>query len=210
MRPLTVDHAINLFDTAIRTLSGVARERRPSPAKTVKPTELSTEAERESGRLMRINHCGEVCAQALYLGQGLTSGEARTREVLRKAAEEETDHLAWCEERLRELNTKPSHLNPAFFAMSFLGGVITGLIGDRVNLGFIAATEEEVINHLDLHLEKLPEHDSVSRAILAQMRKDEAKHQTAALNQGGLDFPSPVKKLMKLASQVMTRSTYWL
>ena len=210
MRALTVDHAINVFDTAIRTLSGVARERRPSPGKRVKPNKLSAEAKRESGRLMRINHCGEVCAQALYLGQGLTSGEAKTRKVLRKAADEETDHLAWCEERLRELDTKPSHLNPAFFAMSFIGGVITGLIGNRVNLGFIAATEEEVINHLSLHLEKLPEQDSVSRAILAEMRTDEAKHQTTALNEGGLDFPSPIKKLMRITSRIMTRTTYWV
>ena len=209
MRPLNIDHAITSFDTALRTLTGVARERRPSPAKNVSSGALSIEAKRESGRLMRINHCGEVCAQALYLGQGLTSGEIGTREAIRQAAEEETDHLAWCAERLRELDTKPSYLNPAFFAMSFLGGAITGLISDRVNLGFVAATEELVVKHLDLHLEKLPEQDTASRAILAQMSEDEAGHQTSALDRGGLDFPSPVKQLMKLASQVMTRSTYW-
>jgi len=210
MRAPTIDDAINLLDTAIRTLSGVRRERRLSPGKNVTPIELSTEAKRESGRLMRINHCGEICAQALYLGQSLTSGQAKTREVLRKAADEEADHLAWCEERLRELDTRPSHLNPAFFCMSFLGGFVTGLISDHVNLGFIAATEEEVINHLDLHLEKLPEQDSVSRAILAEMRTDEAKHKTTALNEGGLDFPSPIKKLMRVTSRIMTRTTYWV
>ena len=210
MRPLDTDHLIGLFDAALRTISGSAREQRPNPAKKATSKPLSTEDKRESGRLMRVNHCGEVCAQALYLGQALTTTETGTREALKKTAEEEIDHLAWCEERLQELDTKSSYLNPAFFAISFVGGALTGLLGDRINLGFVAATEEQVIHHLDLHLDKLPEHDTRSRAILAEMREDEAKHQASALNRGGIDFPHQVKGLMKLAGRVMTRSTYWL
>ena len=159
---------------------------------------------------MRVNHCGEVCAQALYLGQGMVSSKNTTRLAMKQAAEEETDHLAWCEQRLDELNTHPSYLNPLFFGLSFVSGAVTGLISDRVNLGFVAATEEQVIQHLDSHLEKLPEGDEKSRAILEQMRDDESKHRTNALNEGGLDFPRPVKNLMTLASRAMTRSTYWI
>ena len=205
-----LDRAISSFDTALRGLTGAARSRRPNPAKTTSSSELDQETRKESGRLMRINHCGEVCAQALYLGQGLTSRHESTRQAMQKAAEEETDHLVWCTERLRELDTRPSYLNPAFFAMSFLGGAITGLLSNRINLGFVAATEEQVVQHLDTHLEKLPEQDSGSKAILSQMREDEAGHRTSALNHGGLVFPTPVKKLMSLASKVMTRSTYWI
>lgn len=204
------DQLIDLFDTALRTISGGAREQRPSPAKKETCNPLSSKAKRESGRLMRVNHCGEVCAQALYLGQALTSREPRTREALRKSADEEIDHLAWCEDRLNELDTKPSYLNPAFFGISLLGGAITGLLSERINLGFVAATEEQVVGHLDLHLEILPKEDNLSRAILVKMREDEAKHQALALDQGGVDFPYPLKKLMKIASRVMTRSTYWI
>ena len=210
MLPFSIDQTISLFDIALRTISGGARERRPNPSKKAPPIELSDAVKNESGRLMRINHCGEVCAQALYLGQALTSNEPRIREALKKAAEEEIDHLAWCEERLEELDTKRSYLNPAFFAMSFLGGAIAGFLGNRINLGFVAATEEQVVNHLDVHLEILPEEDKLSRLILEKMREDEAKHQDFALEQGGLDFPYSLKNLMKLASRVMTRSTYWL
>ncbi len=159
---------------------------------------------------MRINHCGEVCAQALYLGQSLTSSEAGTRDAMKTAAEEEIDHLGWCEQRLAELDSNVSHLNPAFFLSSLLTGMMFGLAGDKYNLGFVAATEEQVVAHLEEHLHKLPDTDLQSRAIVAQMKIDEDRHRSSALRQGGVDFPRPVKRLMTLASRVMTRSTYWI
>lgn len=205
-----IDTAIGHVDTALRTLSGATRSGRPNPATLINETDLSEHERIEAGRLMRINHCGEVCAQALYLGQSLTSRNDTTREAMEQAAREETDHLAWCKERLEELGSHTSHLNPLFFGLSFASGALTGLISDRVNLGFVAATEEQVVKHLDSHLEKLPEEDNKSRAILEQMRKDESEHQTSALNQGGIDFPRPVKDLMTLVSRIMTRTTYWV
>lgn len=206
-----VDSAISHFDAALRTLAGVTRASRPNPARTIRGTsELTEEERRTAGRLMRVNHCGEVCAQALYLGQGLTSSNPATRQAMQQAAQEESDHLAWCEDRLDELDTHKSYLNPLFFAASFAGGAVTGLISDRVNLGFVAATEERVIDHLEEHLEKLPQKDEESRAILEQMKQDEDTHRTTALNHGGADFPAPVKNIMTLASKVMTKSTYWV
>ena len=141
-----VDFAISQFDAALRTLAGVTRATRPNPAKAVKETSTLTEEERRTaGRLMRVNHCGEICAQALYLGQGLTSSNPATQQAMQQAAQEESDHLAWCEDRLEALDTHKSYLNPLFFAASFAGGAVTGLISDQVNLGFVAATEERVI-----------------------------------------------------------------
>ena len=159
---------------------------------------------------MRVNHCGEVCAQALYIGQGLASDNEAVKEAMKQAAQEESDHLAWCEDRLEELDTHTSYLNPLFFALSFAGGAVTGLISDRVNLGLVAATEEQVIKHLDSHIDRLPESDDQSRAILEQMRVDEVKHRTTALDEGGVEFPEPVKKMMTLVSKTRTRSTYWV
>ena len=206
-----VDFAISQFDAALRTLAGVTRATRPNPAKAVKETSTLTEEERRTaGRLMRVNHCGEICAQALYLGQGLTSSNPATQQAMQQAAQEESDHLSWCEDRLEALGTHKSYLNPLFFAASFAGGAVTGLISDQVNLGFVAATEERVIDHLEAHLEQLPQHDSESRAILEQMKQDEDTHRTTALNRGGTDFPAPVKHIMTLASKVMTKSTYWI
>ena len=206
-----VDSAISQFDAALRTLAGVTRAIRPNPAKAVKETSTLTEEERRTaGRLMRVNHCGEICAQALYLGQGLTSSNPATQQAMQQAAQEESDHLAWCEDRLEALDTHRSYLNPLFFAASFAGGAVTGLISDQVNLGFVAATEERVIDHLEAHLEQLPQHDNESRAILEQMKQDEDTHRTTALNRGGADFPAPVKNIMTLASKVMTKSTYWI
>ncbi|MEK9822928.1 MAG: 2-polyprenyl-3-methyl-6-methoxy-1,4-benzoquinone monooxygenase [Gammaproteobacteria bacterium] len=206
-----VDSAISQFDAALRTLAGVTRAIRPNPAKAVKETSTLTEEERRTaGRLMRVNHCGEICAQALYLGQGLTSSNPATQQAMQQAAQEESDHLAWCEDRLEALDTHKSYLNPLFFAASFAGGAVTGLISDQVNLGLVAATEERVIDHLEAHLEQLPQHDNESRAILEQMKQDEDTHRTTALNRGGADFPAPVKNIMTLASKVMTKSTYWI
>lgn len=210
MKSLTIDSVIGHADAALRTLAGVTQAERPSPAEKISPTDLGEKEKAAAGRLMRVNHCGEVCAQALYIGQGLTSDNAATQAAMQQAAKEESDHLAWCEDRLEALDTHTSYLNPLFFALSFAGGAITGLIGDRVNLGFVAATEEQVIKHLDAHLDQLPEHDEQSRAVLEQMKVDEEAHRTTALSAGGVDFPTPIKGLMTLASKAMTRSTYWV
>jgi len=210
MNPITIDSLILNVDSALRTLHGVSRSRRENPADAVSAPELTETEKRHSGRLMRVNHCGEICAQALYLGQGLTSDNNETRLAMQAAADEETDHLAWCETRLAELDSHKSYLNPVFYALSFASGAISGLLGDRFNLGFVAATEEQVVKHLDEHLEKLPDKDLRSKSILAQMRQDEDKYRTVALARGGTDFPSPVKGLMSGLSRLMTRTTYWI
>ena len=159
---------------------------------------------------MRVNHCGEVCAQALYEGQALTAKSPQTAASLKEAAEEETDHLSWCESRIRELDSNVSILNPFWYAASFSLGAVAGLLGDRVNLGFVAATEERVEDHLEEHLERLPEGDDRSRIILQQMKEDEARHGQNALDMGGAIFPQGVKKIMHAVSGAMTRSTYWI
>ena len=159
---------------------------------------------------MRINHTGEVCAQALYSGQALTAKASRVSGAMRQAAEEENDHLAWCEQRIAELDSHVSYLNPFWYIASFATGAVGGWLGDKVSLGFVAATEEEVCHHLDSHLEKLPTNDEKSRKILAQMRIDEARHQTSALESGGLRFPRPIKQLMRFTSKLMTKPTYWI
>lgn len=198
------------MDSALRTLNGINKSTRPSPAADLADSNLSKAEKENAGRLMRVNHCGEICAQALYLGQGLTSDEESTKVAMQAAADEESDHLAWCEQRLVELDTHKSYLNPLFYSLSFAGGLASGLLGNRFNLGFVAATEEQVVDHLDKHLEKLPDNDLQSKAILTQMRTDEDTHRTAALGLGGTNFPPPVKTVMSAMSKIMTRSTYWL
>lgn len=157
---------------------------------------------------MRVNHTGEVCAQALYEGQALVAREGRVRTALLRAAREEGDHLAWCNERLDELDSRPSRLNPAWYAVSYALGAATGLMGDRISLGFVAATEDQVCRHLESHLERLPPGDVRSRQIVAQMHSDEARHGTEALGAGGTEFPAPLKKAMTLVSRVMTETAY--
>ncbi|HSC82173.1 MAG TPA: 2-polyprenyl-3-methyl-6-methoxy-1,4-benzoquinone monooxygenase, partial [Pseudomonas sp.] len=156
----------------------------------------------------RINHTGEVCAQALYQGQALTAKLPQVRKAMEHAADEEIDHLAWCEQRIRELGSHPSLLNPLFYGLSFGVGAVAGLISDKVSLGFVAATEDQVVKHLDEHLEQIPLDDAKTRAILEQMREDEEHHATSAIEAGGLRFPAPVKFGMSLLSKVMTKSTY--
>jgi ubiquinone biosynthesis monooxygenase Coq7 len=159
---------------------------------------------------MRVNHTGEVCAQALYQGQALTAKLPTVRDEMQQAAEEEVDHLVWCEERLRELDSQPSYLNPAWYGLSFALGAIAGAVGDRVSLGFVAATEERVCRHLKDHLKQLPEEDRKSRLILQQMLEDEQRHGENALAAGGTDFPKPVKDAMSTVSRVMTETSYRL
>ena len=195
-------------DNALRTLTGQKPAVRPSPAQESPHADLSQEEARHAAGLMRINHTGEICAQALYEGQALTARDAQTRSHLLDAAQEEADHLAWCEERLEELDARPSVLNPAFYAASFAMGAATGLIGDRVSLGFVEATEHQVSEHLEDHLERLPEQDARSRAIVEVMREEEERHGADALLAGGVEFPLPIKQAMRLLSRVMTETTY--
>ena len=172
--------------------------------------ELTPEEQSKSRQLMRINHCGEVCAQGLYHGQMLSSRNDSTKDHLQHAAEDEQKHLLWCQERLRELSGQTSYLNPLWYGASFVVGAATGLMGDRVSLGFIAATEEEVCKHLDRHLAELPEGDHRTREIIARMQADEAGHEQAALDEGGAPYPVALKKIMALQSALMTNSTRWI
>lgn len=204
-----LDRLLTQADQSLRTLvPGAAQAQRPSPAAQLANVPMDDEERRHIAGLMRINHTGEVCAQALYQGQALTAKLPDVREKMEHAAAEEIDHLAWCEQRLRELNSQPSVFNPLFYGLSFGIGAAAGLISDRVSLGFVAATEQLVERHLDDHLAQLPEEDIKSRAILEQMREDEIEHGNQALDAGGVVFPPPVKTAMVLLSKVMTKATY--
>ena len=206
-----LDQLLLQADTALRTLLPFSGQpERPSPAQAQPECQLSEDDNRHVAGLMRINHTGEVCAQALYQGQALTAKLPHVRSRMEQAAREEVDHLAWCEQRLRQLNSRPSLLNPLFYGLSFGIGATAGLISDRLSLGFVAATEDQVCKHLDEHLHQIPRSDAKSRAILAQMRIDEAEHADHALEAGGLNFPTPIKLGMTLLSKVMTKSTYRL
>jgi ubiquinone biosynthesis monooxygenase Coq7 len=206
-----IDRLIVNIDHAMHTLlPGAARADRASPAISFDETELSERERRHTAGLMRINHTGEVCAQALYQGQALTAKLATVRGAMETAAREEQDHLAWCEQRLRELGDRTSLLNPLFYGASLAIGAVAGAIGDRVSLGFVAATEDQVCQHLEHHLRTLPEHEQKSRAVLKQMLDDEKHHGTQALEAGGADFPRWVKRAMTTVSRVMTKTTYYV
>ena len=209
-RQLTgLDRLLLQADRALRTLSpGSPCHERPSPSKSVDEAELSDSERRHAAGLMRVNHSGEVCAQALYQGQALTAKLPQVRAEMEHAADEEIDHLAWCEQRLDELGSRPSVLNPLWYGLSFGIGAAAGKVSDRVSLGFVAATEEQVCKHLESHLQELPAQDEKSRAVVEQMLVDEAKHQHAALDAGGARFPGPVKGLMTLVSKAMTSASY--
>ena len=203
------DRLLLQADAALRTLLPFSGQpHRASPAVLENEQPLDAASTQHVAGLMRINHTGEVCAQALYQGQALTAKLPQVRKAMEHAADEEIDHLAWCEQRIRELGSHPSVLNPLFYGLSFGVGAVAGLIGDRVSLGFVAATEDQVVKHLDEHLEQIPADDAKTRAILEQMREDEEQHATSALDAGGLRFPAPVKLGMSLLSKVMTKSTY--
>ena len=204
-----VDQWLIHADTALRTVLGkpVATQR-PYPAEKIKDCELSDADRKHIAGLMRVNHAGEVSAQALYQGQSITARNNEVRDKLEQAALEENDHLLWTENRLRELGDHTSYLNPIWYAGSFAIGALAGALGDKWNLGFLAETEQQVVNHLDEHLDKLPDKDSRSRAIIEQMKTDEARHATTALDHGGVALPPVVKKLMQAMSKVMTHSAY--
>ena len=203
-----LDQLIIEADSVLRTLSQGHTANRPSPANNIEKNQLSEKDSRHSAGLMRVNHAGEVCAQALYQGQALTAKLPEVRAEMAQAAAEEIDHLAWCEQRLKELNSRPSLLNPLWYGLSFTLGAGAGLIGDNISLGFVAATEDQVCRHLDSHLNLLPRADLKSREIIEQMRADEAKHAEAAMSAGGVEFPAPVKALMSATASVMTYTSY--
>ncbi|WP_191602890.1 2-polyprenyl-3-methyl-6-methoxy-1,4-benzoquinone monooxygenase [Marinomonas algicola] len=203
------DRAIVQLDRALRTVTpGAATASRPSPANNHKESEFSSKENKHASGLMRINHTGEVCAQALYAGQATTAKLESIREEMEHAAREEIDHLVWCEQRLLDLNSKPSILNPFFYGASFVIGAGAGLISDKLSLGFVAATEDQVCLHIDKHLDALPTEDHRSKAVLQQMRLDEAQHKEMALQSGGYVFPPIIMSIMTRVSKIMTMSTY--
>ncbi len=204
-----LDRLISEADSVMRTITSRGHSpTRPSPAEGHSESSLSDQERRHVAGLMRVNHTGEVCAQALYQGQALTAKLPTVREEMQQAAAEEIDHLVWCEERLRELGSHTSYLNPAWYGMSFALGAVAGAIGDSVSLGFVAATEERVCTHLREHLKQLPDDDNRSRLILQQMLEDEERHGHNALEAGGTDFPRPVKDVMSNVAKLMTGSSY--
>ena len=204
-----LDGFIIEFDRALRSIVGATPMRRPIPQSA--PTEnLTTEEKQHAAGLMRVNHVGEVCAQALYQSQKLHAKSADLKDKLEHAAIEEEDHLAWCEQRLSELDSRPSLLNPLWYAGSFVLGSVAGLAGDQVSLGVVSETEKQVENHLDGHLTELPTNDYRSRSIVAQMREDEIAHGQMARDEGGIDLPNPVKTAMKMMAKVMTSTAYRL
>src|SRR5438477_4875085 len=196
------------FDRALRAVAGVANAARPSPAEEKPETELDPRERAHAAALMRVNHVGEICAQALYQGQSLTARNPEVKAALEQAAREEQDHLAWSIERIRELGGRPSLLNPFWYAGSFAIGALAGALGDRWNLAFLAETERQVEQHLSGHLGELPERDVRTRAVVEAMRSDEAKHGTTALDLGAAELPEPVRRAMRLASKFMTSVAY--
>lgn len=204
------DRLIIAFDQGLRTLFAPARTLRPVPGEALADAELAAREKREVAALMRVNHSGEICAQALYQGQALTARDVRAREALEQAAREETEHLAWTERRLDDLGGRKSLLNPLWYAGSFAIGAAAGLLGERWNLGFLAETERQVVEHLDRHLNRLPPEDVKSRAILEQMKEDEGRHATSALERGGAALPDPARLAMRCASRVMTGTAFWI
>jgi ubiquinone biosynthesis monooxygenase Coq7 len=213
MRPRTfsiVDRVIGEIDKAIKVLAAPARAGRPSPAGTGGELVLAEGERLESSRLMRVNHSGEVAAQALYQGQALTARDAAVAAAMRHAGAEEMDHLAWCAARLTELHGATSRLNPLWYAGSFAIGAVAGAFGDRTSLGFIAETEKQVEAHLRGHLERLPAADHRSRAIVSQMTHDEGAHGAQAASLGGTTLPFPLRLAMRMTSRLMIRGSYWL
>lgn len=205
-----MDALLTAADNALRTLFSSARARRACPTVAGQKTELTPADKGLSGALMRVNHVGEICAQALYASQALSTRDLALRKHFVSASEEEGDHLAWTRQRLEELDTRPSLLNPLWYAGAFGLGLIAGRLGDKVSLGFLVETERQVEAHLASHLEKLPVDDHESRAIVAQMKTDEARHALEAVNAGAMQLPAPVKNLMGVAARLMTTTARYI
>lgn len=204
-----MDAVLGAADGALRTLFARPRALRACPTLPAQATDLTPAEKRKSGALMRVNHVGEVCAQALYSAQSRTTRDPALKKHFERAALEETDHLAWTQDRLEELGSRPSFLNPLWYAASFGLGLVAGRLGDPVSLGFVAETERQVEAHLQSHLESLPAGDHSSRAIVSQMKQDESTHAAQALAAGGIELPTPVRGLMKVAARVMTSTAYY-
>ncbi len=205
-----LDRLIVGVDRGLRALAGEPRSQRPSPGTEVADAELSEAERRHAAALMRVNHCGEICAQALYQGQALASRDARIKGALSGAAIEEEDHLAWARQRIEELGGRTSLLNPLWYAGSLAIGVAAGALGDRWNLGFLAETETQVEQHLESHLERLAPQDQRTRVVIEAMQRDEAGHADRARELGAQELPRPVKEGMRLAARVMTGLSYWI
>jgi 3-demethoxyubiquinol 3-hydroxylase len=208
-----LDELISEFDRGLRSMTGVSRMSRPLPVpqeSTAEPVELSPAERAHSAGLMRVNHVGEVCAQALYQAQKLATRSPSLQAVFNHAAIEEEDHLAWTAKRLEALDSRPSLLNPLWYTGALAIGLAAGRLGDKVSLGFMAETERQVEQHLDSHLDQLPAADRESRAIVEQMRVDEAEHGKSAMDAGGIELPFPARALMRAVSKVMTRTAYYI
>jgi ubiquinone biosynthesis monooxygenase Coq7 len=207
---LNLDHLIIEFDKGLRTLFSQSHSVRPHPDAKVPEANMNDTEKKQAAALMRVNHSGEVCAQALYQGQALTARDPVVQQKLQQAAQEETEHLAWTARRVHELGGHLSLLNPFWYTSSLAIGAVAGLLGDKWNLGFLSETERQVGHHLQSHLDRLPQQDEKSRAIVAQMYADEIGHADMAGALGGAELPQPVQLAMKLNSKVMTGSSYWI
>jgi ubiquinone biosynthesis monooxygenase Coq7 len=205
-----MDRFLGALDSALRTLFATPRAARACPVLPADHTQLDDRQRREAAALMRVNHVGEVCAQALYTAQAFATGNAALRQQFERAAREETDHLAWTRTRLDELGSRPSLLNPLWYAGAFGLGLLAGRFGDAVSLGFVVETERQVEAHLESHLDRLPAGDHASRAIVVQMKDDEAAHAHQALAAGGAELPLPVKLAMRGAAKVMTTTAHYI
>ena len=205
-----IDRLIIEFDKALRTLASAPASARPLPGGALPEAELSDAERRHAASLMRVNHCGEVCAQALYQGQALSCDEPTVTRALAQAAREETEHLAWTQQRVTELGGRLSLLNPLWYAGSLALGYAAGKFGTRWNLGFLAETERQVEVHLEGHLERLAPQDAKTRAIVVQMKQDESAHARTAYSLGAAELPEPVKRAMRLSARVMTQVSYWV
>ena len=203
-----LENLIVPFDRALRTLTGTVSPTRPTPGERIAEPDLTAHERRDVAGLMRVNHTGEVCAQALYAAQALVARDADVRARYAGAAREEEDHLAWTQARLAELDARPSLLNPLWYAGSFAIGLAAGVAGDRANLGFVVETERQVEDHLTAHIERLPANDTKSRAIVTQMRDDEARHGAMATDAGAVPLPFPVRRAMRAAADVMRAVAY--
>ncbi|HQT80555.1 MAG: demethoxyubiquinone hydroxylase family protein [Ferrovum sp. 37-45-19] len=205
-----LDQLIIAFDRSLRVLVTSQQAGRATPGGELRDLDLSERDRRFASRLMRINHTGEVCAQALYQGQALTARQTYTRDALKEAAQEELDHLAWCETRIKELGGRVSYLNPVWYTGAFLMGISAGIAGDGWNLAFLKETEKQVELHLNSHLEKLNNEDLKTRAIIEVMRKDEQSHAKLAESLGAFEFPEWIKRAMAISSKLMTKTVYWV
>lgn len=207
---MNLDALIIALDNGLRTVFTPAQSARPLPGKDLMDADLSAADQKHAASLMRVNHVGEVCAQALYQGQALTAHNPTAKAALAEAAQEEIEHLAWCEARITALGGRKSLLNPVWYASSLAIGMVAGALGDKWNLGFLAETERQVEAHLMTHMHELPDADAKSRAVVEQMQIDEARHAETAIAHGGAALPIPVQTAMRLMSKVMTKTAYWV